>query len=826
MSEKIYVPGKGPYAPKIVIISDAPTWEDEKALMPLTGAIGKFTNIMLLEAGIKRDECWVTTVSKYAIPPSTGKKKIPFKTRAEMAGIDLSEQINELRTELSQLQPNIILALGGTALWALTGKYKIQKFRGSLMSGMGFKTIGTYHPRDILYQEGEVMGYWNKQIVAFDLIRAKKQSTSKELIRPTRNKIVCKNSAQLADFIKRHNHLSDLSVDIEARNCVPICIGLAFSKFEGLTVPLWNTGGISSIPDSDLVSIWILLAELLASKSIIGQNFGYDRDKIKRLGFIVNHLKSDTMLKAFTINPELPKNLAFLTSIYTEEPYYKDEGMYEGTVEDLFKGCALDACVTFEINEEQDKDLEELGLNKFYNNFIIELHALYAEIENTGFNVNEEFQKELVKKYIEWDETIRYQLFKITGEYVNSNSPIQVAKLLYDTWKIPRRVGVGEEVLTTLLNNVVKDPLKRKAIELILEDRRVKKTLASYIYSLPDFDGRMKTSYFLCLDTGRSSTTQLEPPIRPLKEYRDGKIKKTQAIGMAFQTITKHGDIGPEVRKILVPDDGQIFLQIDSSQAEARVIFLLAEDYEALTLIDTSDYHALTASWFVGGTEESWSKKVLGYEHPNRFLGKTLRHAGHLGAGKKRAAIEVNTQARKYKIDISISEAKAEAALATFHKRQPKIREVFHAEVRKCMETNRRLIAPVPYGIDAPIGGIRTFFERWGEELMRKAFSYIPQRTVSENTKGAALRIKKRAPWIKIIVEAHDALLVSVPFERRFEAAQILTEEFERPIDFSTCSIKRGSLVIPSEIEIGTNYKDLDKFKEFYEQKHIPTASS
>ena len=35
---------------------------------------------------------------------------------------------------------------------------------------------------------------------------------------------------------------------------------------------------------------------------------------------------------------------------------------------------------------------------------------------------------------------------------------------------------------------------------------------------------------------------------------------------------------------------------------------------------------------------------------PIRFAGKTLRHAGHLGAGKRRAATELNTQARKYKI--------------------------------------------------------------------------------------------------------------------------------------------------------------------------------
>ena len=184
-----------------------------------------------------------------------------------------------------------------------------------------------------------------------------------------------------------------------------------------------------------------------------------------------------------------------------------------------------------------------------------------------------------------------------------------------------------------------------------------------------------------------------------------------------------------------------IFLQADSSQAEARVVFLLANDEQALEDIDKHDYHALTASWFFGGTESDYSKKVLGYESPIRFAGKTLRHAGHLGAGKRRAATELNTQARKYKIPITINEQIAERALKIFHMKQPKIQQVFQAGIIEALKSKRQLIAPIPYGIDCEMGGLRTFYERWGDELNRQAFSYIPQRAVSDNTKCAALRI-------------------------------------------------------------------------------------
>jgi DNA polymerase-1 len=271
--------------------------------------------------------------------------------------------------------------------------------------------------------------------------------------------------------------------------------------------------------------------------------------------------------------------------------------------------------------------------------------------------------------------------------------------------------------------------------------------------------------------------------------------------------MTKHGDIGEDVRGQYEPEKGYVFIQADSAQAEARVVFLLANDEQALEDIDTHDYHALTASWFFGGTEEDYSKKKLGYESPIRFAGKTLRHAGHLGAGKRRASTELNTQARKYKIPISINEAIADKALKIFHSKQPKIQGTFHAGIIEALNRDSRyLTASVPYGVDANIGGKRQFLERWGDELFRQAFSYIPQRAVSDSTKSAGIRTKLREPKLtRIILESHDALLFMVPEREVDYFAPIIKEEMERPISFSNCSLPRRDLIIPCELEIGYN---------------------
>lgn len=815
-----YVRASGPNGAKLMILTDSPSYIDAES----GNLFSKDYDLdrLLKEAGINKNNCWLSSVSKYYVPESPkGGKKIPFDVRAKNVGIDIDEQVSDLQKEINQIKPHCILALSSGALWGLYGKRNIDDYRGSILHGMGCKFVPTYHPRGLSgYYGAEFKGYWNRQIISFDFKRAKSQSGTPDLIRPSRNLRVCRNSAELAEFIYRKRDKTRLAIDIEALKCIPTCIGIAFDRYEGMSVPLWNARGISKIPDDDLTQCWILLAELLTNPKFkkIGQNFKYDEDKITRLGLPIDRLYSDTMLKAFAINPELPKSLAFNTSIFTEEPYYKHEGsefdISKQSIDDLFIYNARDACITVEIDEEMDKDLDELGMREYYENFIMQLHPLYLHIESVGFRVDNELREHLLYKYVRWYETLRHELYTtLDGKYVNAHSPKQVSSLLYDVLGLPLKSGTGEEDLTELLKSPKCKELHAKVIDNVLLQRRVQKTIGNYICAAADYDGRMRTTYFLCTDTGRTSTGQQDAPIRPTIEYRDdhNKLKK-KSHGSAFQTMTKHGDVGADVRGVYIVDDGELFIQADSSQAEARAVFLYAEDEQALEDIDVHDYHALTASWFFGGTEDDHSKKKLGYESPIRFAGKTLRHAGHLGAGKARAATEINTQARKFKIDYRITEYEAGRALDIFHKKQPKIRNNFHSGIVRALEKSRILIAPKPWGVKSETGGKRIFFERWGDELNRCAFSYMAQRAISDNTKAAALRIKRRLPKIKIVLESHDALLCSVPEDKVDLWGSIIKDEMERPIDFSRCSLPRRELIVPCELEIGKNYKDLSKF--------------
>lgn len=246
-----------------------------------------------------------------------------------------------------------------------------------------------------------------------------------------------------------------------------------------------------------------------------------------------------------------------------------------------------------------------------------------------------------------------------------------------------------------------------------------------------------------------------------------------------------------------IPDD-YCFLEIDQKQAEARVVALLSDDEETLKLFDVTDIHKVTAAMVLGMDYNLIDKNA-------RFIGKECRHAGNLGVKKKRLMLMVNTDAKKYHIDINISEWKAGQLLEAFHAFSPKIRGVYHPEIERVLRDSRVLISPN--------GRRRQFLGRWEGNFLEEAYAQIPQSTVSDHTKLAGIDFRIRMPHVPIIVEAHDALVVMPRVSEAREAAQILSELFERPIDFSKCSLPRRPLVIPSEIKIAyRNYREFEDF--------------
>jgi len=794
--------GEGNPNAKIMIIGEYPSKLEAEQGRPFIGDSGRLLDTFLKEAGIQRSQTYLTNVVK-VYPPARRFDKL------KEIDINLEQQEELLFNEIKTINPNVIIALGEKSLFHLTGNKGITKWRGSILTtkkGLP-KVIPTFSPSAFVGYGGndesdKAFKYYQKYITIFDFKRAVDQSRLPSLRLPERTLRVVKNSSELYDFIRRNETNKLLSVDIESHNCVPTALGLAFKPNEAISIPIldvYNPLTLSGIGITELTTMWVMIDKLLRSKDILGQNFKFDESKLRCIGLEMK-LFADTMLMSHTLNPEFPQSLAFNTSIYTEEPYYKDEGKEFNPKKDPFSRLLLynakDAAVTLEIYYAMLKELEEAKLKDFYFNHVHKQHYLYSEIESRGIKIDLNHRAELTKLYKTKSKDNADAIEKIIGYHLNLNAHAKVGILLYKAMGFPEREGVDEDTLVALLANHAKTEDKRNILNLIIDGRKINKTLSTYLLAKPDYDGRMRTSIRITgTENARTSNAIMKPPVRPEK------------LGIAFQTLTKHGSIGPEIRKFFIPDPGYIFLNADLSQAEARIVALLSEDKGLLEDFEKErDVHAKAAAIIFGGKWEQYTKSAHnGKECNERFMGKTTRHAGNYDMGKNRLMLYINTSAKKFNIDLTISEYRAGLALDKFHKAYPNIRKVFHARIKQQLTTNRTLTNP--------FGRIRTFYERWDSSLFREAYAYIPQSTVHDHLVGCMLRIQQREPSIQFLIESHDAFLSQINENDLDRIGLIILEEFRTPINFSRCSIGEGMLVIPGEIEIGTNYKDLKRWK-------------
>lgn len=315
-----------------------------------------------------------------------------------------------------------------------------------------------------------------------------------------------------------------------------------------------------------------------------------------------------------------------------------------------------------------------------------------------------------------------------------------------------------------------------------------------------DLDGRLRTQYLICgTDTFRTSTTLIDPPVR------------TEIYGLSYQTITKHSEQGNDIRSMLVAPEGYALVEADQSQAESRIALLLAKEYDLLEKMDKIDIHSLTASWIQGTTYEDECRRYNEGYDINRQLGKHSGHAYDNGVGKRRLVELVYHHSDG---EIEISEWKAGKILEVLRQYKPGIVEVFHKGIQDALNDNNMELVN-------PFGARRTFFDKYGDELFKAAYAHIKQSTVSGLTQRAGMEIAENK-WIKVLYEGHDALLFEILVWRLDESFNIIRTAFERPIDFSKCSLPRDSLIIPCDILVSlTDWNSmikLKKFKEIYER--------
>jgi uracil-DNA glycosylase len=140
--------GEGSQHAKIIFIGEQPGNDEDRQGRPFVGPAGKLLDKALVEAGIKRDEVYVTNAVKHFKWEPKGKRRIHKKPNAR----ELAACRPWLDAELDLLKPKVLVCLGATAAQALLGKdFRVSKQRGKLVqSNLAPNVMATVHPSSIL----------------------------------------------------------------------------------------------------------------------------------------------------------------------------------------------------------------------------------------------------------------------------------------------------------------------------------------------------------------------------------------------------------------------------------------------------------------------------------------------------------------------------------------------------------------------------------------------------------------------------------------------------------------------------------------------------
>jgi DNA polymerase len=140
--------GEGPVPAPIMLVGEQPGDQEDRAGRPFVGPAGRLLDDALATAGIDRTTLYVTNAVKHFKWKARGKRRIHETPRA--GEVDACE--HWLAREVAEVRPDVIVALGATALRPLLGRgARVGALRGEVhASTYGVATVVTVHPSSIV----------------------------------------------------------------------------------------------------------------------------------------------------------------------------------------------------------------------------------------------------------------------------------------------------------------------------------------------------------------------------------------------------------------------------------------------------------------------------------------------------------------------------------------------------------------------------------------------------------------------------------------------------------------------------------------------------
>jgi DNA polymerase-1 len=488
---------------------------------------------------------------------------------------------------------------------------------------------------------------------------------------------------------------------------------------------------------------------------------GHDTKELLRLAGPETKLRArllDTMVLAYLLPSSVRsfslEEVAF-ARLQTKPMTLKEAGWAGSSTPDvggpeLLRFAAERALLPKQLLAQVETELEsaEVGAKarQVYERLEEPLMPVLVAMEETGVELDVEFLAAMSVELGEELERLEGEIYDISGEPFNINSPRQLGAIMFEKLGYPvikrtrktKSYSTGADTLEALAAQGFDLP------ERILRFRESAKLKSTYVDALPvlvDDNGRLHTRFQQAVTaTGRLSSTNPN-----------------------LQNIPIRTEAGRRIRKAFTAPAGRVLLVADYSQIELRVLAHIAQEGALIDAFQSGeDIHSSTAASVFGGSpalvtpDQRRAAKVINFG--------IIYGMSPFGLGN----------------NLGIPQKEAKAFIDAYFERFPAVRSYIDKTVEAAEEEGK---VETLYGRARWLPDIRSKNWNLRENAKRMAINARIQGTAADLLKLAMIAVDRRLrsefPQASLLLTVHDELVLEVPEEEAEEVASLVRSEME-----------------------------------------------
>ena len=390
--------------------------------------------------------------------------------------------------------------------------------------------------------------------------------------------------------------------------------------------------------------------------------------------------------------------------------------------------------------------LTEWGMDGLLRDMELPLCYVLAQMEENGFRVDGAALRAFGQTLREQIAALEQEIYDLAGEAFNINSPKQLGAILFDKLQLPhgKKTKTGWSTNAAILDNLRSE---HAVVAKVLEYRHLSKLNSTYAEGLlkaVDRDGRIRTRFQMTVTaTGRLSSS--EPNL---------------------QNIPTRTEVGREIRRLFIADEGNVLVDADYSQIELRILAHMAGDTAMQeAFLSGQDFHSATAE---------------------RVFHTEVTPALRSRAKAVNFGIIYGMSAFSLSQDIDVSVAEAKEYMDRYFETYRGVRAYMDDVVERGRE--KGYVATL-YGRRRPLPELNSpnhIQRAFGE---RVALNMPIQGTAADVMKQAMIRVhralRESQMQARLIMQVHDELIVECPAAEAEAVAALLRREMEDVVTLS-----------------------------------------